>query len=269
MAAATDPSAKRKLRREQRDERRNAIIEATIALLLRKHKPATTMDEIAMQAGMSTASLYKYFPDGKDEIYETLVDRVLEMDERYLEGPLESGMPPLELLTEIGVEYVKFGTHFPGFFQFLTQPTDFGPLTGGQAEEIAKRVSRILERVADVIARGQRDDIPVEQRFAEHLDPQQTAQVLHGAWNGLVGLSLRDDDLRVDPEKLVALSTLATSIVQHGVMSRRLDEPRAVALGMLAQGTPVNSVDAHLRETFSVTLEEVSRAPSPRDAEQP
>jgi TetR/AcrR family transcriptional regulator len=269
MAAATDTSEKRELRREQRKTKRTAIVEATIALLFRQHKPATTMDEIAAKSGMSTASLYKYFPDGKDEIYEELIDYVLEMDEAYLEGPLESGKPPLEVLTELGAAYVNFGAQFPALFQFLTQPTDFGPLTGGQAAEIAKRVSRILERVAGVIAQGQRDDIPVEQRFAEHLDPYRTAQVLHGAWNGLVGLSLRDDDLRVDGETLIALSTLATSVVQHGVMSRRLDEPRTVALGMLAQGTAVDAVDAHLRKSFSVTFEEVSTAPSPRDAEQP
>jgi len=265
MSTRADPHDKRARRRLQRDEKRSEILDTTVKLLLRQDEPSARMDEIAKEAGLSTASLYKYFPDGKDELYEALIERVLSADGELLDEAFDSDKPPHERLKAVGAAYVEFGVKYPGLFRFVSQPTSFGPLAADQVELVGEHLSHLLDRVADLIARGQGDDAPEAHRIAAHCDPLATARVLHAAWYGIIGLSLRDAALNVDNRLDVQeLSSIAMDIVEHGIASRRDDEARAVALRMLvASKMSVDDVDAQLRETFSVTLDELMEEAEP------
>lgn len=258
--AAPDSTDKLRRRGAQREEKRREIIEETKKLLLRYGNRATTMDEIASEAGLATASLYRYFPLGKDELYEELIDTVLALDEEALNPALDSGAPPVEKLIEVGMAYVGFALEHPGWFQFVATPKVFGSLTDEQVKRIATRVGDLVDRVAEVIELGQSPELPIEQRIAEHLDPREAAEFLHGAWNGLLGLSVRDDDLEREDDRLLQLSAVGTNIVQNGMMSRRLDKARAVALDMALAGKSHEDIDAALQDEFSLTLKNVLRA---------
>lgn len=260
MPNATGSSDRRKRRREEREARRAEIIEAVREQLFRYGNLARTMDEIASVAGVGTASLYKYFPDGKDQLYDELIESVLVLDEKALEQAFDSGETPVQELIDVGMAYVRFALDHPAAFQFLATPKAFGSLTDEQVERIATRVSRLVGRVAKVIERGQGHDLPDEERIADRLDPTETAEVLHGAWNGLLGLSVRDDALELEDERLLVLAGVATDIVQNGMMSRRIDQARAVALEMALAGSPRADIDAALQEGFSLALGDVLRA---------
>lgn len=260
MPTATNSTDKLRRRGAQREEKRREIIEETKKLLLRYGNRATTMDEIANAAGLATASLYRYFPLGKDELYEEIIDTVLALDEKALKPALDSDAPPVEKLIEVGVAYVGFALEHPGWFQLLATPKVFGSLTDEQAERIATRVGHLIDRVAEVIELGKSADLPVEQRIAEHLDSRKTAEFLHGAWNGLLELSVRADDLERTDDRLLELAALGTDLVQNGMMSRRLDKARAVALDMALAGQSHEAIDAALQDEFSLMLENVLRA---------
>lgn len=260
MSVATNSSDKRRRRNEKRQVKRGEIIEATKELLLRYGNRATTMDEIANEAGVATASLYRYFPDGKDELYEELITRVLDLDEEALNPALDSGEAPVDALIEVGMAYVAFALEHPGSFQFVATPKVFGPLTDEQVKRISTRVSRLVDRVAELIKRGQSHDLPEEERIDENLDPREAAEFLHGAWNGLLGLSVRDDDLERKDERLLRLAAVGTDIVQNGMMSHGLDKARAVALDMALAGKSHADIDAALQVEFSLTLEDVLRS---------
>jgi AcrR family transcriptional regulator len=260
MPRATNSSDKRKRRREQHDEKRAEIIKATRRLLFRYGHRAGTMEEIANASGIGTASLYKYFPEGRDQLYDALIDSVLALDEEALNRAFDSGETPVDELIAVGQAYVGFALEHPGAFQFLATPKAFGSLTDEQVEHMASRVSRLVGRVAKVIERGQSRDLPEAQRISEHLDPMQTAEVLHGAWNGLLGLSVREDALERKNEHLIQLAAVATDIVQNGMMSRRLDQARAVALDMALARSSRAAIDAALSDRFSVSLDDVLNA---------
>ncbi len=51
-----------------------AIIDATLACLARHGTLKTTVDDIARQAGVSRATVYRVFPGGRDEILAAVVD---------------------------------------------------------------------------------------------------------------------------------------------------------------------------------------------------
>lgn len=259
MPAQTNPTDKRRRRTEQRQEKRAEIIEATKDLLLRYGNRATTMDEIANEAGVATASLYRYFPYGKDELYEELIESVLALNEEALDPALDSEEAPVDALIEVGMAYLGFALKHPGAFQFVATPKVFGQLTDEQVKRIAFRVGRLVDRVAELIKRGQSSDLPEEQRIAEDLDPREAAEFLHGAWNGLLGLSVRDDELERRGEGLLQLAAVGTGIVQYGMMSRRLDKARIVALNMALARESSAQIDAGLQAEFSLTLEDVLR----------
>lgn len=59
-------------RAEQKEKRRQEILEAGLDLFIRKGYAATKIADIAGQVGMSTGLLFHYF-DSKEKLYETLI----------------------------------------------------------------------------------------------------------------------------------------------------------------------------------------------------
>src|ERR1700735_5299205 len=50
------------------------VIDATLACLARYGTAKTTVDDIAREAGLSRATIYRTFPGGRDEILAAVVD---------------------------------------------------------------------------------------------------------------------------------------------------------------------------------------------------
>jgi AcrR family transcriptional regulator len=213
------PSLRKREHRSKRvkDIRRDIIIDDALVLLLRDGRRAMTMEEIAKYTELSIGSLYKYFPNGRVELYDKLVDRLVTTD--ALDRAFDPDKTPIEELAGIGQAYLDFGLSHPGYFQLVAQPKVFGPLSDAQAERVAARVSKLIDRVAAVIERGQSPDLPDGERFAEGLDARNTAEVLHGAWNGLLGLSVRGDALERNGDELTEFARLLTQIVRNGMVS--------------------------------------------------
>ena len=87
------------VKEQQQQVREDAIVEATHTLLARKGYDLMTVDEVAAEAGIAKASLYKHF-DSKESLAAAamigLLDRALE----FL-GQLPAGMPPLDKLRAV------------------------------------------------------------------------------------------------------------------------------------------------------------------------
>ncbi|MDY0132186.1 MAG: TetR/AcrR family transcriptional regulator [Desulforegulaceae bacterium] len=69
----TRVSAFNKLREEEREVRRELIIEATLSLLEKKTFDQLGMRDIAAEAGISPASLYRYFPGQTELLTESFI----------------------------------------------------------------------------------------------------------------------------------------------------------------------------------------------------
>ena len=87
------------VKEQQQQVREDAIVEATHTLLARKGYDLMTVDEVAAEAGIAKASLYKHF-DSKESLAAAamigLLDRALE----FL-GQLPPGMSPLDKLRAV------------------------------------------------------------------------------------------------------------------------------------------------------------------------
>lgn len=87
------------LRERQKEQRRQVIAEAALELFRRNGFAATTLDQIAVQAGVSAPTVVNYF-GGKQEILLALLKQPDEQAMREARANLDDDSDPLEALCE-------------------------------------------------------------------------------------------------------------------------------------------------------------------------
>ncbi len=93
------------MRSDEREARRQVIIEAAINILNQRPFVDVGVRDIALQAGVSAASIYRYFPGLNDLLVEALTHQIAkivnEFEKRMTESPLD-----IEGFSEIVVDYL-------------------------------------------------------------------------------------------------------------------------------------------------------------------
>jgi AcrR family transcriptional regulator len=87
------------VKEQQQKVREDAILDATHELLARKGYDLMTVDEVAAEAGIAKASLYKHF-DSKESLAAVAMIRLLDRAPTFL-GELPADMPPQEKLRAV------------------------------------------------------------------------------------------------------------------------------------------------------------------------
>jgi AcrR family transcriptional regulator len=116
VAMARD-SAFNKLREEEREVRRQLIIEAALSLLEKKSFDQIGMRDIASEAGISPASLCRYFPGQTDLLMESFIydleSLVLEFNQRLDSDEIDS-------VEKFAVEFVEVLIKNEATFQMMS-----------------------------------------------------------------------------------------------------------------------------------------------------
>lgn len=94
-----------KLRKEERDARKNLIINAAMELFSQKEFHQIGMRDIAQRAGISAAAIYRYFPSRDDVFVEALVRHIQVIEERFEEN-VRGGRASLEELALNSADYL-------------------------------------------------------------------------------------------------------------------------------------------------------------------
>lgn len=102
-------------RQEERDRRRNEIVDAADALYAELGWDAVTMDQVARRARLSRALVYVYFKD-KADLHLALVERALETLRRQFESAREGKACGIDEIESIGRTYVAFSRDMPHYF---------------------------------------------------------------------------------------------------------------------------------------------------------
>jgi len=85
--------------RMARSERRDAIIDAALAVARRKGLGATTVRDVATEMGSSSGLIHHYF-DSMDDVLAAAFERIAERDLVETEAMLETAGRPREVLAE-------------------------------------------------------------------------------------------------------------------------------------------------------------------------
>jgi TetR/AcrR family transcriptional regulator len=209
-----------------RSERRKArtvqaIFDAAERQFLEHGFHGTTVEEIASAADVSVGSIYVHF-QSKEGLYLALIERALDVQERYMEDAFKPTLALGQQLFAAGWAYLRFYADHPGYFRILAFPhVDRRPEDdlSFAAQRLAERAEAGVRRVASIIELG------VKTGVARPVDPYRAAKFMWGAWTGVIALNMRPDRLRLDDDELRAVLEEGRRIVAEGIAGMGLRQP--------------------------------------------
>ena len=102
----------------EKEQRRNAIIDAAEKVFFSKGFELATMEEVAEQAELSKGTLYLYFKN-KEELQLAISIRGLIQLRKIFEESIDPGKSTWENLLAIGRGYVKFSRKYPDYLNSM------------------------------------------------------------------------------------------------------------------------------------------------------
>ncbi|WP_267244860.1 TetR/AcrR family transcriptional regulator [Streptomyces sp. PR69] len=135
-AAAQAPAPSRAYRRLSVEERRTQLLDAALNLFAHRAPDDISLDDVAEAAGVSRPLVYRYFPGGKQQLYETALRSAADELEICFAEP-QSG-PPTERLARVLDRYLDFVDEHDAGFSAL--------LRGGSVAETS-RATAIVDEV--------------------------------------------------------------------------------------------------------------------------
>jgi TetR/AcrR family transcriptional regulator len=184
QAASTSPSTRQE-RRKQRTT--DAILEAGERLFQERGYAATTIEAVAEAADVAIGSIYARFA-GKEGLYLALVERVLEINEAYLDDAYSSATSPAAKIEAAGAAYVRFHADHPLAFRIVAL-RDLDPSADARLQESRARIAALLNGMLNALAGVIRSG--VKSGDFRPVDARATATYLWGSWNGAIALRQR------------------------------------------------------------------------------
>ena len=150
-----------KLRKEERETRKNLIIDAAMDLFAHKDFHNIGMRDIAKRAGISAAAIYRYFPSRDDVFVEALV-RHMKVVEDLFEEKVKEGNTSLEELALGSVDYMlKNESVFQMMGHFM--------ITGQIQPKALDRYNTMQRRFLDILERvNNQTEIGMNNRLVTH-----------------------------------------------------------------------------------------------------
>jgi AcrR family transcriptional regulator len=100
-----DKSTFQKLREDERETRRELIVETAMDLFRSRQVSKIGMRDIAKRAGISAAAIYRYFPSRDDILVAAIIKHIQAVEER-LEKRFQAGQSSLDELAIASVDYL-------------------------------------------------------------------------------------------------------------------------------------------------------------------
>ncbi|WP_181802193.1 TetR/AcrR family transcriptional regulator [Streptomyces shenzhenensis] len=114
----TPPAATPAYRRLSVEERRSQLLDAALSLFAHRAPEDVSLDDVAEAAGVSRPLVYRYFPGGKQQLYEAALRSAAEELEHCFDEPREG--PLLPRLSRALDRYLAFvDQHDAGFSALL------------------------------------------------------------------------------------------------------------------------------------------------------
>ena len=103
---------------KRHQETRDEILSAARDLVAEKGARKLTVRELAGRVGLTAPALYRYFPNGKDEVLLALAAQDLDHLSTHL-LTVPDTLPVDERLIEIGLAYIQFAREHPAELDLL------------------------------------------------------------------------------------------------------------------------------------------------------
>jgi AcrR family transcriptional regulator len=193
MASQTD-------RNGHLERRRREILGAAEKVFAANGYAATTIDEVAAEAGVSKGSMYNYFRTKEELFQEAFADVIAGYEkESYAALAAESSVAALRQILAVWARRLeqdkRLGRLFLEFWTTAARQGEGGQIGGWFAD----MYSRWRDRIATLVERGQASG---EFHVA---DPRNAAALLMAVLDGITVQLILDVGLKVDDDFLAAL----------------------------------------------------------------
>ena len=146
-------------RQEEKEQRRQDIIDAAEAVFARKSVEKATMADVAKEARLSRGLIYFYFKD-KDALYLAIMVRATQTLYKAFDKAAAGRENGLEKIKAIGKAYVRFHYEMPNYFDAMAdfESRTITPEDMSEGERDCLFEGRkVLELMASVIGEGVED----------------------------------------------------------------------------------------------------------------
>ncbi len=197
----SEKSTFKQLREDEREVRKQLIINAAMALFEEKSFHEIGMREIAVKAGVSAASIYRYFP-GRDDLFVEALMQDINVIEKLLQRRVENG-DNMETITLAVVDYmVDNESTFQMMVHFM--------IRGELNPQALKKFNGVQRKFLDMF-----DKVVKETEDAGNL--RLNTQAFFASLAGVV-LTFRNYPGRTAEEKRKAIHKLALIIMRQGAL---------------------------------------------------
>jgi len=135
------------LKEAERENRKQLIITAAIRLFSKEHISKVGMRDIANEAGISPALIYRHFKDRDELFIEAFVKKSKEMIDGFEQ--LLSNRQAVSI-QEIGIEFVRYLLKNPLFFRMMT----YFMLEHTLVEEHMERFNETMRELLSIFDKG-------------------------------------------------------------------------------------------------------------------
>lgn len=200
-------------RRKQRTT--DAILDAAEGCFAARGYAGTTIEAICADADVAIGSLYARFA-GKEQLYLALVERFVQVNERYVAEALHVDASPWQRVLAVGVAYLRFHRDHPTAFRVIglrDLPATPDHRRADVRRDVQRRMHGMLDQFIAVIGAA------AEAGEIRPVDARAAATFLWGAWNGAIALHLHGT---ISASALAACVGTGAEIVTRGL---RTDGP--------------------------------------------
>lgn len=174
-------------KQREKEQRREAILDAAEAEIFSKGLEQSTMDEIAERAELSKGTLYLYFRN-KNELYLGICARGSSELNRRFSKVLTTDLPGIQLVGKLGEAYIEFVKENPDYFKAFLYYESFENTEELKESEVAEQCEDNIREAFTYTVRalqiGMQDGTIDDAR-----DPRQLALIIWGATRGIIKLS--------------------------------------------------------------------------------
>ncbi|MCP4157547.1 MAG: TetR/AcrR family transcriptional regulator, partial [bacterium] len=171
----------------EKEQRRNAIIDAAEQVFFSKGIENATMDEVAKKAEFSKGTLYLYFKN-KDELLHGIVGRGLEILFKMFQKAAKKKATGIARIAAIGTTYFEFYRKYPDYFSTIqhkeSRKTDPEKIeTNPNYARCSELGDKLFGFMQEAVATGIRDG-----SIRQDLDPVKLSLVLWGHSTGILNI---------------------------------------------------------------------------------
>lgn len=184
-------------RQREIEHARGDIMSAAARAISRLGLEATTIHDIAREAGYSTTTLYAYFK-GKDEIVEALISTMAEELEAAFDAPLPAGLALSQRFEVLILRWAEFGERWREALFAVFMIRDTTQRAAGRRNALLKG-DFFLKKLTEWLRRA-----ATSEELGGH-DPAAIACILEGTLHG-ANLLWRQGKYRSSPHECAHLA---------------------------------------------------------------